>query len=174
MIIRTIHWQKLFIFSLGLFVGSAFCMKWMESDFLFNGDIFTIIGLEITYSQEKVSAILAGLDSPVKNILRYHLSFDFAFMVGVYTGIAALCMIAREKSKSKLLRKILFGLAALQTVAFACDVVENIYLFNWIKNPAINSKDFSNYHIVVIAKWIIALTGALLAIPLSLKQTKKV
>lgn len=146
----------------------------MESDFVFNGDIFTIIGLEITYSGEKVSAILAGLDNPVKNILRYHLAFDFAFMVGVYPGIAALCMIAREKSKSNLLRNILFVLAALQTIAFACDVVENIYLFNWLKNPVINSKDFSNYHLVVTAKWSIALTGALLAIPLSLKRIRKI
>ncbi|OSZ79759.1 hypothetical protein CAP36_00390 [Chitinophagaceae bacterium IBVUCB2] len=174
MIVRTIHWQKLFFFCLGLFVGTAFCMKWMESDFVLNGDIFTIIGLEKTYSREKVSAILTGLDSSVKNILQYHLAFDFAFMVGVYPGIAALCMLAREKYSSKILRNILFGLAALQTVAFVCDVVENIYLFNWIKNPEISSYDFSNYHIVVITKWIIALTGALMAIPLSLKRQKKI
>lgn len=171
MIVRTIHWQKLFLCSLGLSSGAAFCMKWMEPDFVFNGNSFSIIGLEISYSKEKVSAILAGIDVSVKNILRYHLAFDFAFMAGVYPGIAALCMIAREKSKNNILRNTLLALASLQTIAFACDVFENICLLKWIKNPVIGA-GFSTYHVLVITKWIIALSGALLSIPLSLKRTK--
>lgn len=166
------RWHKLFLFCLGLFAGTAFCMKWMEDDFWQNGQKFTIIGLEISYSKEKITAILSGLDAHVKTILRYHLNFDFAFMAGVYPGIAALCMIAREKSENGILRKTLFVFAAFQTVAWGCDIFENIYLLNRIKDPVIGN-EFTTYHFAVVAKWLIALTGALLAIPLALKRRKK-
>ena len=164
-------WKRLFLFLLGLFAGTAFCMKWMEGDFLQHGQKFTIIGLEISYSREKVAGILAGLDEHVKTILRYHLCFDFVFMAGVYPGIAALCMMARDKSAGALIRKILFAFAVLQMVAWGCDILENCYLLRWIKDPVIGN-EFSFYHIVVYAKWGIALTGAILAIPVVLGKRK--
>jgi len=162
-------WQKLFLFSLGLFAGTAFCMKWMEGDLLQNGQKFTVIGLEISYTKEKVAAIMAGLDEHVRTILRYHLSFDFVFMVGVYPGIASLCMMARDKLGGKFLRKVLFAFAALQIVAWGCDIFENSCLLKWIKNPVIGN-DFSTYHYIVYLKWFIAVAGALLAIPLALRK----
>ena len=166
-------WQKLFLFSLGLFAGTAFCMKWMEGDFLQNGQNFTIIGLEISYPKEKVAAILAGLDEHVKTILRYHLSFDFAFMAGVYPGIAALCMMARHKLAGTGIRKILLALALLQILAWACDIFENYCLLKWIKDPVVGD-DFNFYHLVVSAKWIIVVTGALFAVPLAIRKRKMV
>jgi hypothetical protein len=165
------RWHKLFLFCLGLFAGTAFCMKWVEGDFLQTGEKFTIIGLEISYAQEKVTAILSGLDDRVRTILRYHLSFDFAFMAGVYPGIAALCMMAREKVTGNFLKKLLLFLAALQTIAWVCDIIENYWLLHWIKNPVIGN-EFGTYHFIVATKWIIALTGALLSIPLSLRSKK--
>jgi len=165
------RWKRLFVFCLGLFAGTAFCMKWMESDFWQHGEKFTIIGLEISYTKEKVIAILSGLDDHVRTILRYHLTFDFAFMAGVYPGIAALCMMAREKQDKLSLRKLLFIMASLQTIAWGCDVYENACIFKWINNPVIGD-DFGLYHIIVAAKWIIALTGVLIAIPLSFKRKK--
>ncbi len=167
------RWQKLFLFCLGLFAGTAFCMKWMEGDFLQNGEKFTIIGLEISYTKEKLAAILSGLDEPVKKILRYHLSFDFAFMAGVYPGIAALCMMAREKTTRPVLQKFLLVFAFLQTVAWGCDIGENILLLHWIKDP-VSITDFCAYHLIVIIKWSIALMGALLAIPLAIRRQKRV
>lgn len=164
-------WQKLFLLSLGLFVAAAFCMKWMENDLLQGDQTFTIMGLELFYPKEKVSAILAGLDEHVKTILRYHLSFDFIFMAGVYPGIAALCMIARERSGHVILKKILFVLAALQALAWGGDIFENICLFKWINDPAIGN-DFVCYRLIVAAKWIIALTAALLSIPLAIRRRK--
>jgi len=164
-------WKKIFLVALGLFAGAAFCMKWMEGDFIQNGEKFTIIGLELTYPKEMVARILAGLDGSVKMILRYHLSFDFAFMAGVYPGITALCMMAKEKSDNKFLKKMLFVLAVLQIVAWGCDIYENVCLLNWIKDPAIGN-NFGAYHFIVAVKWIIALTGALLAIPLALRRPK--
>lgn len=164
-------WQRLFLFCFGLFAGTAFCMKWMEGDFIQNGQLFTIIGLEISYSKEKVLAILSGLDEPIRVILRYHLYFDFAFMLGVYPGIAALCMMAREKSGSNIARKILLSLALLQVVAFGCDITENSYLLKWIKNPVIGN-EFGLYHFIVAAKWMIALLAALIAIPMVCTKRK--
>jgi hypothetical protein len=164
--------QKLFLFSLGLFAASAFCMKWMEGDFWQNGQKFTIIGLEVD-SKEKVAGILSGLDEHVKTILRYHLSFDFAFMAGVYPGIAAICMMAREKSISSVLRKLLLVLAVLQLVAWGCDIAENCYLLKWIKSPDIGN-EFGLYHFIVYSKWGIALAGALIAIPLAVRKRKSI
>ncbi|MDZ4793836.1 MAG: hypothetical protein SGI83_06115 [Bacteroidota bacterium] len=166
------RWQNYFLFCLGLFAGTAFCMKWMEGDFWQGGQQFTIIGLEITDPKEKVVAILAGLDRPVKMILRYHLYFDFAFMAAVYPGIAALCMMARDKSGSSLVRKLLFILAILQTLACGCDIAENIYLLRWISNPVIGD-EFGLYHLVVYTKWIIALSAALIAIPFAIRKRKR-
>lgn len=165
------RWQKLFLFCFGLFAGTAFCMKWMEGDFIQNGEKFTIIGLELTYPKEKLAAILSGLDGHVKTILRYHLSFDFAFMAGVYPGMAALCMMARGKLVSAGLKKLLLVLAVLQVPAWGCDIVENSCLLYWIKNPA-PGNGFGIYHFIVAAKWVIVLMGALLAIPLVLKRRK--
>jgi hypothetical protein len=92
-------------------------------------------------------------------------------MAGVYPGIAALCMMARDKSANSVIRKTLFVFAALQLVAWGCDIVENCYLLKWIKDPVIGI-EFGFYHIVVYAKWIIALFAALIAIPLATRKRK--
>jgi hypothetical protein len=166
------RWKKLFLFCFGLSIASAFCMKWMESDFWVNNKKFTILGLELFYSKEKVMAVLAGIDGHVKTILSYHLHFDFVFMAGVYPGITALCMMAKEKVEAKALKKILYTLAAIQLLAWAGDITENLYLLNWLKQPVIKN-DFGLYHFVVSSKWIIALTGAFVSIPVLLSRLKK-
>jgi hypothetical protein len=165
------RWQKLFFWCLGIFIASAFCMKWMEPDLVSGGRSFTVIGLEITYTKQELAAILGGLDDTVKAILRYHLSFDFMFMAGVYPGIAALCMMGREKAASKTLKKILGALAVLQLLAWGCDIFENVCLLTWIKDPIIGN-EFGYYHVIVWTKWILALTGALVSIPVCLKRKK--
>jgi hypothetical protein len=157
------RWQRLFLFCLGLFIAAAFAMKWMENDLLFNNEKISIFGLELFYPKEKIVEIFFGINDKVKTILGYHLSFDFIFMAGCYPGIACLCMMSREKVKSKNLKMILFLLASLQLGAWAFDITENYYLLKWLKNPVIG-EEFGFYHIVVYSKWIIALTGALLAI----------
>lgn len=163
------QWKKLFLFALGLFIGTSFCMKWLEACFFLNGQRFTILGLELFYPKEKVAFILS--DEHVKAILRYHLSFDFAFMAGVYPGIAALCMMAREKAGADTLKKILAFLAALQLIAWGCDITENLYLLKWVKNSTIGN-DFGQYHFIVAAKWIIAITGVLVSAPFALRRRK--
>ena len=164
-------WRKLFLFSFGLFAGSAFCMKWMEKDFLFQGQLFTIIGLEISYSADRLREILSGISPAVKQILSYHLYFDFVFMAGVYPGIASLCMMARGKSGKGWIRRIMLILALAQGIAWACDIAENIYLLSWISHPE-KAGSLLTYHAVVMIKWILALTGALFAIPLAIRKSK--
>ena len=163
------RWKRLFLFALGLFLGTAFCMKWMEADLWVNNGKFTILGLEYFYSKAKLQGILSALDYRVQTILRYHLYFDFAFMAGVYPGITSLCMMARENLSSLVIKKTLYLLAVFQLLAWAADIMENYCLLLWIKEPVIGN-EFEWYHGIVAVKWIIALAGALLSIPIVLRK----
>lgn len=163
------RWRSLFLFCLGLGIASAFCMKWMEDDLVAGGRSFTILGLELYYPADKIKTILGTMDDHVKTILRYHLSFDFAFMAGVYPGIAALCMMARERTANPGWKKWLYVLAALQLTAWGCDIAENIRLFKWMSDPSYIG-GFGFYHAVVYTKWILALTGVLIALPFFLRR----
>ena len=102
------RWKHLFLFCLGLAAGTAFCLKWMEPDFRVNQEVFTIMGLELWYDEEKINTIMGAIDGHVQHVLRYHLVFDFAFMAGVFPGIAALCMMAAEKVKNRNWKLFLF------------------------------------------------------------------
>jgi hypothetical protein len=151
--------QYICLCCLGLFAGTSICMKMLESEFIFKDEKFSIIGLELTYSREKVAAILAGIDPIVKSALRYQLYFDFIFMFGVYPGIATLCLMARNKAESVQVKKVLCLLATLQLMAWVCDILENYSLLKWINHPFIGN-EFMLYHFIVVIKWMIALTGA--------------
>jgi hypothetical protein len=146
-------------------------MKWMETDFWVNGERFTIMGLELFYSKERLLAVLSGLDEHVKAMLGYHLRFDFIFMAGVYPAVTALCMMAREKIHNAVLRKFLFILAALQLLAWAADIRENLYLLEWMKHP-VNGIDANLYHFIVAVKWVIALVGFIFPVPVLLINRK--
>lgn len=161
-------WKMLFLFCLGLFLGTAFCMKWMEKDLLQDNRLFTVIGLEITYPQEKVYTILSGLDNKTRTILQYHLYFDFVFMSGVFPGIAALCMMARFKSTHRNYRKILLASAVSQIVAWLCDIIENNLLLSWVADPE-KIRMFDEFHLIVWVKWILAILGVILSIPVVFK-----
>jgi hypothetical protein len=151
--------QYIFLCCLGLFVGTSICMKWLESEFIFKGEKFSIIGLELTYSKDKVASILAGIEPVVKSALRYQLLFDFVFMFGVYPGIASLCLLARNKVQSAQRKKVLCVVATLQLMAWICDILENYSLLKWINHPSIGN-EFMLYHFIVIIKWMLALLGA--------------
>ena len=167
------YWQKLFLVCLGIFAGTAFCMKWIEANFYSRGSLFTIIGLEISYSKNELVSIFSGLDETVRTTLQYHLVFDFAFMIGAYPGIASLCMIARRKSTNANLRQLLLVLACAQLIAFGCDIIENFFLLKWINEPG-NINDLTFYHTVVITKWTLALAAAFIAIPVVLRKRKNI
>ncbi len=166
------HWRSLFLFCLGIFIASAFCMKWMEADFISRGKPFTMIGLEFSYDQAGLFSILSGLDEPVRQILRYHLVFDFVFMAGVFPGIAALCRMALARVNHPAMKKTLSVAAWLQLPAWGCDIYENSRLLQWTSDPAtIGQTDF--YHLVVWTKWILAVSGVLVAVLVLLRPRRK-
>ena len=162
---KTIPWNRLFLFCAGLFIASAFAMKWMETDLVFDNKPISIFGLELFYSKEKIVEIFSGIDTRIKTILGYHLYFDFIFMAGVYPGIASLCMMASEKVNGRGIKIILFGLAFLQLAGWGFDITENYFLLKWLKQPVIG-EEFGFYHVVVYTKWAIALTGIFFALGL--------
>ncbi|MFZ9387328.1 MAG: hypothetical protein ACO25B_05550 [Chitinophagaceae bacterium] len=170
MTIQNTAWKRIFPVCLALFAATAICMKWMEGRFLSNGELFSILGLEITYPAPRISAVLTGLEEPARTLLLYHLRFDFVFMAGVYPGIAALCMMARGKFRGKLFRNILLVLAGLQLVAWGCDIIENMYLLRWLKNPS-KIDGYFYFHMVVWIKWGLALSGFAVSIPFQWRQT---
>lgn len=160
MIINNKHWKHLILWCLGIILGSAFCMKWIEKDFLLNNEVFTIIGLELTYSKERVVHILSSITPEVKSVLKYHLIFDFIFMIGVFPGIASICMYARSGYSNRLIRKVLLIAALFQFLALGCDIFENLCLLNWLSKPIIGTNEFEFFHIIVSTKWSIAILAA--------------
>ncbi len=158
-----IRWRSLFLFCLGIAVSTTFIMEWLSNDFWLDDQKFSILGLELFYSKKEILTVLTQIKQPARTALNYQLIFDFAFMTGVYPGIASLCMMTREKITRKNLRNILFALAMLQPLAWAFDITENIYLLNWMDKPEIG-EEFSVYHNIVAVKWLIALMGAFTAI----------
>ncbi len=170
------RWRKILLIALGIAIGSAFCMKWMESDFLANGQKFTIPGLELFYPAEKMTTIFNGMDNQVRTILGYHLAFDFVFMAGVYSCITILCIMATEKTSVKILKLLLIILASFQLIAWGCDIAENLYLLKWLKNSPfkkeISQQELNNFHLIVGVKWIIALLGIILSLPFVFRRKK--
>ncbi len=156
------RWRNLFLFCLGISLSTAFIMEWLASDFRLDDEKFSIIGLELFYPKREVLTVLTQIKQPAKIALNYQLIFDFVFMAGIYPGIACLCMMIKEKFRGKILPNILFTLAMLQPIAWIFDIVENSFLLKWLAKPEIGD-EFSIYHNIVAAKWLIALTGLLLS-----------
>jgi hypothetical protein len=139
-------------------------MKWIESAFINNGKPFSIMDLELYLGKDELQQLLQGLDDKTKTILNYHLHFDFFFMMGVFAGIACICMLTRERlgKEREMMRSMLVVAAALQLVAWSCDIYENTHLIQWLNAPAtVNGIEF--YHLLVRTKFILALSGIIIA-----------
>ena len=158
-------WKNLLFFSLGLTLGASLCMKLVESDF----EGFSILGLELGYSRDKITSIFQNMNNHQADLLRFNLWFDFAFMAGIYLLIASLCMLARYRARVRM-RVVLLTLAILQIAALICDVTENLFLLRWSYGAQVPG--LGTYHFFVWAKWILALTGILFALPVLLRKRK--
>jgi hypothetical protein len=157
------RWRNLFLFCLGVSLATLFIMQWLEADFWMNDEKFSMPGLELFYSKREVVTVLSQIKQPAKTALNYDLIFDFVFMAGLYPGIAALCMMAREKPSRKSIQTALFALAILQPVAWIFDVVGSCFLLSWMDKPVIGD-EFGIYHNLAIIKWVIAFAGLFLPI----------
>ena len=159
---NVVNWKKLFWFCFGLTLASAFCMKWIEGDFISNGKLFSIMDLELRLDKDGLTKLFAGMDDKARTILDYHLHFDFFFMAGVFPGTAAICMVTREKIEKKIIRAILFTIACLQLAAWSFDIYENTRLIKWMNDTAtIDNIDL--YHLLVRLKFTIAISGIIIS-----------
>jgi hypothetical protein len=168
------RWFKLFLFCAGTAIASSFILQWLANDFTMDGKRFSILDLELFYPKFQLTTVLKKMDDTARIALNYHSIFDFVFMTGIYPGIAAFCMMTRERLGKKILREILFALAMLQPVAWAFDVTENVYLMNWVaaREPG---DDLGVFHNIVAAKWLIGILGFLVALVLFVvrKRTRR-
>jgi hypothetical protein len=155
--------KKLFFFCLGLFIASAFCMKWIESEFISNGKPFSIMDLELYLGKEDLIKLLKSFDDKTATVVSYHLHFDFAFMAGVFPGIAILCILVREKVDNNLIRSLLFIFALLQFVAWGFDIYENVHLLDWLGHQS-PIMDIELFHLLVRLKFIFSFGGVLMAL----------
>jgi hypothetical protein len=168
------RWKVLLFTCLGLAVGAAFCMKWMEGDLQVGGQKFTIIGLELFYDVKEMTRILSGINETVRIVLSYHLYFDFAFMAGIFPFIASLCMLASHRTNNRRIRNALVILGSCQLVAWGLDIFENSRLLLWMKEPSITENELRIFHLAVAAKWIISVTGIILASGVLLLRKKAI
>jgi hypothetical protein len=160
MIANVFSWKKLFFFCFGLLLASMFCMKWMESEFIHDEKLFSIMDLELYLNKADLGKLLTGLDDKTRTIVGYHLHFDFLFMAGVFPGLACICMMMRNKCRNNIMSSLLWLFALLQFVAWGFDIYENLHLIKWLNDPAsIDGVDL--YHLLVRLKFIIVF-GALL------------
>lgn len=172
MISNTQRWKYLFWFGAGLALAAGFCMKWLEPGFRINGQLFTILELEFHTDIVHVDRLFRNMDPVVRAAVHQHLVYDYAFMAGVYPGIAALCMLAGERFSSGAWKNIFFMLAVFQLFAWGFDIAENYYLLKWLDAGKV-SYQFRFFHLIVYSKWILAVVGFLCAILIVIFKRKK-
>lgn len=132
---------------------------------------FSIFDLEFPGTISSIRRIITGiqgLDTGLREkslrSLKANLRLDFLFMTGVYPGIFLLCMnMALRMERAG--KTLFLVLAWLQALAFLFDILENIYLFNKVKNPT-DSRTwvYRGYRYIVGAKWVFATSGAVCAL----------
>ena len=162
---------RLFTVCLGVFAGTAFCMKWMESDLVSGGRTFSIIGVELTYGATELRQIFTALTEPARTALGYHLVFDYLFMAAVYPGIAILCLWARDRYRNPGLRIFLTCCAIFQAFAWAIDVYENRCISRWMAAPD-SIGHLRMYHALVTLKWVIAVFAFLTSLLLLARRRR--
>jgi hypothetical protein len=172
MISNTKRWTNLFLFCAGLALAAGFCMKWIEPGFRIDGKLFTILELEFHPDIAHVDGLFRAMDPYVRSQLHQHLVYDYAFMAGVYPGIAALCMLAANRFDGRGWKRLLVMLAVLQLFAWGFDMAENYFLLKWLKAGKVGI-EFRFFHLIVYSKWVLALSGFFAAILIIIFRRRK-
>ncbi|MEP6926097.1 MAG: hypothetical protein ABI834_00610 [Ginsengibacter sp.] len=133
---------------------------------------FSIIDLEFPASALELVTFIKGifllpveLSKKSLRSLKGQLFLDYLFMPAAYGSIFILCMKVSLKMVS--FGHILFAILAwLQVIAWLCDIIKNIYLFNKIGPAPAVSKPGVHIacQVLEMLKWGIALTGAVCSI----------
>lgn len=111
--------------------------------------------------------MIKGMSTGTQQALRTHLRVDFFFMAGTYPSIALLCILIGNKTGYG---QYFFWLVAfLQLFAWIFDILENIYCLQKLRHPVVsdNAQIFRRYTFNVYAKFLIAITGLAITLPLA-------
>ncbi len=125
---------------------------------------FTILDLQFPSSETEMDKLVAGLEPPARQALKAHLWVDFLFMAGFYPAIALLCIIIGAKTGPG--EYFFWLVAALQIVAWAADVYENVYGLRKMKEAPVKG-GFSTYSFFVNVKFLLAFLGLAVTLPLA-------
>lgn len=125
---------------------------------------FSILDLQFPASEAEMDKLVAGLEPPARRALKTQLWVDFLFMAGFYPAIALLCIVIGAKTG---LGEYFFWLvAALQLVAWAADVYENVYCLRKMKDTPARG-GFAAYSFFVNTKFLLAFLGLAVTLPLA-------
>ena len=154
-------WLWFFICLADVIITSAVMSRQGKYFFYFdNGQKkFSMLGLEfatgrcyIYWVLSRIKLLPGNLDQAVYKKLRAQLYTDFLFMPGAYSGIAIFCLIAGSKPGMPA-GQLLNFLAYLQPIAWLCDIIENIYLLQQVKRPALpGALQFAGYRLLEVLK----------------------
>ncbi len=151
----------IFLFLLLLTAASSWMMNKIAQNFYLNDNSqsrFTITDLELSENKAVLQQKISKMDTFVKQKVALHLKVDYVFMISCYLGVALICLIASSKTDNATLKSVLMVLGYLQIVAWAFDIIENIFLSKWLYDQDF-SINFGLFKTMVRAKFLLAVTG---------------
>ena len=133
------YWLKISTIST---VALAILMVWMDVDLRTSGAPFGMVSLQLAGGTQTAKRIFNGWSSQERIVAAFGLGLDFLFIASYGTWLYLGCLWSADRwqwhnePRSKLIQR-----AALAAIAgAACDVLENIILFDFIhshgKSPA--------------------------------------
>lgn len=168
------NWLLFSVFFGGMLLVTIFMS--LQSRHFYTKDVivrkFSITELELPATAQELVNLIAGIyllkeDQKVKTLsaLKGQLYLDFLFMVFAYGSIFFMCCRVAQKMDTAGHGFFMF-LAWLQPLAWACDIIENIYLLQKIKPQPVltGKKQHRNYLIMEGLKWGSALLASVCGI----------
>jgi hypothetical protein len=165
-----------FCIAYGIVFITTFIMNRQSTHFYTKDSIkrkFSILDLELAATPQEIVNIITGIYKLPEEIskkslqaLRGQLQVDFFFMPAIYGAIFLLCMKISFAMKTWIGVDFFTALAWLQIIAWACDVLENLYLLHKINRQVTltNPSRFKVYQCIELFKWGLSLTGGVCAI----------
>jgi len=143
---------------------------------------FSMLDFQFPASPPSLKRLITGINAlgneegtRVKKALKNQVYIDFLFMPGCYATVFLVCMYTSYRME--FLGQYIFAILAwLQSVAWLCDIYENIYILDNLKNPGrlyndnegetfpenvAANKKYKTYQLIVKTKWIIASIGTI-------------
>ena len=171
------NWQLLSI-SFGLMLLVSFKMMLQSRNFYtyhVTKRKFSMMELEIPATPLELVKIIKGLfelpeDEKKKSVsaLKGQLWIDFIYMPLAYGSIFLICWRVSAKLETHIGYYVFLGFAVAQIIPWLCDIIENIYLLQKIKEginvKPTGDKQHKAYLIMEGFKWGISLTATICAI----------